>query len=67
MSIWKKITGFLKWAVAKPKHLKNYSKKDDTSAIIKRARNQKGQYKGDDESTPDINEAWEGGKAPSKK
>ena len=29
-----------------------------------RARNEKGQLIGDDESTPDVNEAWEGGKAP---
>ena len=33
----------------------------------KRARTAKGHYKGDDESTPDVNEAWEGGKAPKKK
>ena len=33
----------------------------------KRARGPKGKYKGDDKSTPDINEAWVGGKAPSKK
>ena len=32
-----------------------------------RARNKKGQYEGDDESTPDINEAWVGGKTPTKK
>jgi uncharacterized membrane protein len=32
----------------------------------KRARTAKGRYKGDDKSTPDINEAWEGGKAPKK-
>ena len=25
-----------------------------------------GEFKGDDKSTPDINEAWEGGKAPKK-
>mgnify|MGYP003134775086 FL=1 len=29
-----------------------------------RARNEKGHLMGDDESTPDVNEAWEGGKAP---
>ena len=34
---------------------------------LKRARNKKGQYEEDDESTPDINEAWVGGKAPTKK
>jgi hypothetical protein len=29
-----------------------------------RARNEKGQLVADDPSTPDVNEAWEGGKAP---
>ena len=33
----------------------------------KRARNAKGKLKADDPSTPDINEAWEGGKAPKKR
>jgi len=33
----------------------------------KRARNEKGHLKADDISTPDVNEAWEGGKAPKKK
>ena len=33
----------------------------------KRARGTKGRYKADDKSTPDINEAWIGGKAPKKK
>jgi len=33
----------------------------------KRARTAKGRYKGDDKSTPDVNEAWEGGKSPKKK
>ena len=32
----------------------------------KRARNEKGQLVGDDPTTPDVNEAWEGGKAPKK-
>ena len=31
---------------------------------VKRARNDDGTLKADDESTPDVNEAWEGGKAP---
>ena len=30
----------------------------------KRARGPKGRYKGDDKSTPNVNEAWVGGKAP---
>ena len=34
---------------------------------VKRARNEKGQLIGDDPDTPDVNEAWEGGKAPKKK
>ena len=33
----------------------------------KRARTKKGRYQADDKSTPDFNEAWEGGKAPKKK
>ena len=33
----------------------------------KRARTAKGRYKADDESTPDVNEAWESGKSPKKK
>ena len=32
----------------------------------KRART-KGRYKADDKSTPDVNEAWVGGKAPKRK
>ena len=32
-----------------------------------RARNADGTLIGDDPSTPDVNEAWQGGKAPSKK
>ena len=31
-----------------------------------RARNDKGHYIADDPSTPDVNEAYEGGKAPKK-
>jgi hypothetical protein len=33
----------------------------------KRARDAKGKLKADDPSTPDVNEAWEGGKAPKKR
>ena len=33
----------------------------------KRARTKKGTLKADDPSTPKVNEAWEGGKAPKKK
>jgi hypothetical protein len=32
-----------------------------------RARNDDGTLKGDDPNTPNVNEAWEGGKAPVKK
>ena len=32
----------------------------------KRARNERGQYIGDDKSTEDVNEAWVGGEAPEK-
>ena len=33
----------------------------------KRARKANGQLQADDPSTPDVNEAWVGGKAPAKK
>lgn len=39
----------------------------EAEAEIKRARNDDGTLIGDDPETPDINEAWEGGKAPAKK
>jgi len=35
----------------------------DSEVDPKRARD-KGRFKADDKSTPDVNEAWEGGKAP---
>ena len=34
---------------------------------VKRARTKRGRYKGDNKSTPDVNEAWVGGKSPKKK
>ena len=34
--------------------------------MAERARNDKGQLIGDDPSTPEVNEAWVGGTAPSK-
>lgn len=41
--------------------------KVDAPAEVKRARNADGTMKGDDPKTADVNEAWEGGKAPKKK
>ena len=32
----------------------------------KRARGKKGKFKADDKSTPNVNEAWVGGKAPKR-
>lgn len=40
--------------------------RDEALVQPKRARNEKGHYIADDPSTPDVNEAWEGGKKPSK-
>ena len=40
--------------------------KKATTKKPKRARGPKGTYKGDDKSTPHINEAWVGGKAPKR-
>lgn len=39
----------------------------DVPVKPKRARNTKGKFIADDPSTPDVNEAWEDGKAPEKK
>ena len=54
--------------------LEKFNKSAEQAEIIelvadepKRARTAKGRYKGDDKSTPDVNEAWAGGKAPKKR
>ena len=84
MSIWKKVTGFFKWAVANDEPVKKQKNekiveeaiksgelkldKFETAPVVKtkpkRARTKKGTYVADDESTPDVNEAWVGGEAP---
>ena len=33
----------------------------------RRARTKRGRYKSDNKSTPNVNEAWVGGKSPKKK
>lgn len=38
-----------------------------TEAKPKRAKTAKGRFKADDKATPEVNEAWQGGKAPAKK
>ena len=38
-----------------------------TNWRIKRARNLRGRYKGDDKSTPHFNEAWIRGRSPKNK
>lgn len=45
------------------------SKKESPKVTTKptRAKDEEGKFIGDDKSTPDINEAWEGGYAPKKK
>ena len=40
---------------------------DEVAKEPKRARTEDGTLKGDDPDTPDVNEAWESGKAPKKK
>ena len=41
--------------------------KEATKTKPKRARTKNGRFKGDIVGTKDINEAWEGGKAPKKR
>jgi len=40
---------------------------EEEVAEVKRARGKKGRFVADDPNTPDVNEAWVGGKAPKKK
>ena len=44
-----------------------WDKVTGTEKVKVRARNKKGHYVADDPSTPDVNEAYVGGKAPKKK
>ena len=68
--VFKDILGII-WGEEKEEKPKQ--KKDDDIGVYvglkrpKRARGPKGRYKGDDKSTPDVNEAWIGGKAPKRK
>ena len=50
-----------------PKEVEKDKEKAVKTTKPKRARTAKGRYKADDKSTPDVNEAWESGKAPKKK
>ena len=43
------------------------AKAKTTKVSKKRARNSKGQLKADNPKTPDVNEAYVGGKGPAKK
>ncbi len=82
MAFWNKVKSFLGIYVApvdevtKAKVIKKAVKEatvklDKFEGLVvenvKRARTKKGTYKADDKSTPNINEAWVGGKAPKKK
>ena len=44
-----------------------WDKVTGTEKVKVRARNKKGHYVADDKSTPDVNEAYVGRKAPAKK
>jgi len=50
------IRGAIKWAFSKPVKPKKSVETEEYEMV--RARNKKGQYVGDDESTPDVNEAY---------
>jgi len=60
MSDLKKLQEFVKW-------FNELIWGEEKKEKPKRARTKKGRYKADDKSTPDVNEAWVGGKAPKKK
>ena len=49
-------------------HIPDSLSKEEVADIkAKRARTVKGRFKADDKATPEVNEAWESGKAPKKK
>ena len=57
---------------AKPKQVRGEDRRkvdrgNDRRSKPKRARTKKGRYRGDDKSTPNVNEAWVGGKTPKKR
>jgi hypothetical protein len=54
-------------AVIDEENKKEWADKGWVSKEPKRARNDDGTLKSDDKSTKDVNEAWEGGKAPKAK
>ena len=81
MSIWNKVkenirTG-IKWAFSSYEKPKVTKAKRKVSAVKKaepktttkrvRARTVKGRYKGDDKSTPDVDEAWTTVKVPVRR
>ena len=55
----------LSW-VSYSQFIKSLKAEPDPFEEPKRARNKKGEYVGDDKSTPKVNEAWEGGKKPKR-
>jgi hypothetical protein len=56
MGWWQKTKNAIKWAFSKPVKPKKSVKTDEYEVV--RSRNKKGQYVGDDKSTPDVNEAY---------
>ena len=56
MRWWQKTKSAIKWAFSKPVKPKKSVETDEYEMV--RARNKKGQYVGDDKSTPDVNEAY---------
>ena len=62
--------GFAKEDEAEQEGKEIYSGAVTSETVVKkpkRARTKKGRYQADDKSTPDVNEAWSGGKSPIKK
>jgi len=56
MRWWQKTKNAIKWAFSKPVKPKKSVETDEYEMV--RSRNKKGQYVGDDKSTPDVNEAY---------
>ena len=57
--IWELVFGTVRRPEVKFKGMMTKKPRDKRKTIKKRARNKDGTYKGDDKSTPNVNEAWE--------
>ena len=69
MSFWSKLVTFLFPEPRRPSYMEELEVilQAEETKKPKRAKTAKGKFKADDKSTPNVNEAWEGGVSPKSK